>query len=338
MPLHPDLGTNNPIVYLIKLISQKMQKEINEETSIVMRQKLEVRDKNLEAIYQSESNREKIKALKEAWANLKEKKEKKEKAEKGVSLYDKMIKWLGAINISLKMQDIGQLSNPVLAPGIIAAKITAFIEEQKKEIKYITRVAKSQKKIIKEDLEIYGKYLEELIDEINKGDDDYRQEILSKLDPWAQQDPYIADAPYNKIIPRYQERLGAHEIAAAKEQASGGKKLGAGWENELKTAGLDIRRTSSDLLMDLLPVETAAINVGDEANTDAAMEAKTNAKLQVILDAGPGTTIVKDKKGNIIGSSTVNMDPAVKAAILQQAKDAQSGKIINPFQDPFFNN
>ena len=229
MAFHPDLGTNNPIVYLIKLISKKMQKEINEETSIVMRQKLEVRDKNLEAIYQSESNREKIKAIKEAWANLKEKKEKKEKAEKGLSLYDKMIKWLGAINISLKMQDIGQLSNPVLAPGIIAAKITAFIEEQKKEIAYIKRVAKSQKKIIKEDLEIYGKYLEELIDEINKGDDDYRQEILSKLDPWAQQDPYIADAPYNKIIPRYQERLGAHEIAAAKEQASGGKKLGAGW-------------------------------------------------------------------------------------------------------------
>ena len=130
--------------------------------------------------------------------------------------------------------------------------------------------------------------MEALIDEINKGDDDYRQEILSKLDPWAQQDPYIADAPYNKIMPRYQERLGAHEIASAKEQASGGKKLGAGWENELKTAGLDIRRTSSDLLMDLLPVETAAINVGDEANTDAAMEAKTNAKLQAILDAGAG--------------------------------------------------
>ena len=327
MAFHPDLGTNNPIVYLIKLISKKMQKEINEETSIVMRQKLEVRDKNLEAIYQSESNREKIKAIKEAWANLKEKKEKKEKAEKGLSLYDKMIKWLGTINISLKMQDIGQLSNPVLAPGIIAAKITAFIEEQKKEIAYIKRVAKSQKKIIKEDLEIYGKYLEELIDEINKGDDDYRQEILSKLDPWAQQDPYIADAPYNKIIPRYQERLGAHEIAAAKEQASGGKKLGAGWENELKTAGLDIRRTSSDLLMDLLPIETAKANVGDKANTDAASEAKTNAKLQAILDAGPGTTIVKDEKGNVIGSSTGNMTQDEYERMLKEVQ----GNVNNPF-------
>ena len=315
MAFHPDLGTNNPIVYLIKLISKKMQKEINEETSIVMRQKLEVRDKNLEAIYQSESNREKIKAIKEAWANLKEKKEKKEKAEKGVSLYDKMIKWLGAINISLKMQDIGQLSNPVLAPGIIAAKITAFIEEQKKEIKYITRVAKSQKKIIKEDLEIYGKYLEELIDEINKGDDDYRQEILSKLDPWAQQDPYIADAPYNKIIPRYQERLGAHEIAAAKEQASGGKKLGAGWENELKTAGLDIRRTSPDLLMDFLPIETAAINpvTGNEIIA---------AKAQRFIYA-------KADEATLDHTGWTNMD-----AIQRDRIKAASGKgpVKNPFQ------
>jgi hypothetical protein len=223
------MGTTNPIVYLIKIISKKMSKEINEETAIVWRQKLEVRDKNLEAIYQSESNREKIKAIKEAWANLTEKKEKYDKSKKGVSLYDKIIKWLGAINISLKIQDTAQLSNVVLAPGIIAAKITAFIEEQKKEVAYIKRVAKTQKEIIKEDLKFYGAGLDALIDEINKGDDDYRQEILSQLDPWAQQDPYIADAPYNKIIPRYQERLGAHEIAAAKEQASGGKKLGAGW-------------------------------------------------------------------------------------------------------------
>ena len=84
------MASKNPIVYLVKLISQKMQKEINEETSIVMRQKLEVRDKNLEAIYQSESNRAKIKAAKEVWANLTEKKEKYDKSKKGVSLYDKM--------------------------------------------------------------------------------------------------------------------------------------------------------------------------------------------------------------------------------------------------------
>ena len=322
MAFHPDLGTNNPIVYLIKLISKKMQKEINEETSIVMRQKLEVRDKNLEAIYQSESNREKIKAIKEAWANLKEKKEKKEKAEKGLSLYDKMIKWLGAINISLKMQDIGQLSNPVLAPGIIAAKITAFIEEQKKEVAYIKRVAKSQKKIIKEDLKIYGKYLEELIDEINKGDDDYRQEILSKLDPWAHQHPYIADAPYNKIIPRYQERLGAHEIAAAKDQASGGKKLGAGWGDELKTAGLDIRRTSPDLLMDFLPIETAAINP-DTGNEIIAAKAQrfTAAKAQRFTAAKVDVATL-DIKG------WATMDATQRDRIAASGK----GPINNPFQ------
>ena len=225
----PDLGTRNPIVYLIKLISQKMSKEINEETAIVWRQKHEVREKNLEAIYQSDSNREKIRLAKEAWANLKEKKEAYDKSKKGVSLYDKMIKFLKAINISLKIQDKAQLANPVLAPGIIAGKITAFIEEQKKEVKYITRVAKTQKKIIKEDLKFYGAGLEALIDEINKGDDDYRQEILSNLDPWAQQDPYIADAPYNKIMPRYQERLGAAEITAKKDQAASGKKSGPSW-------------------------------------------------------------------------------------------------------------
>lgn len=223
------MASKNPIVYLIKLISKRMQKEINEETSDVYRKKLEVRDKNLEAIYQSDENREKMKETKEAWANITEKKEKYEKSKDGVSLYDKMIKFLGAINISLKIQDKAQLANPVLAPGIIAGKITAFIEEQKKEVEYITRVAKTQKKIIKEDLKFYGAGLEALIDEINKGDDDYRQEILSNLDPWAQQDPYIADAPYNKIMSRYQERLGAHEVAAAKEQASGGKKSGPSW-------------------------------------------------------------------------------------------------------------
>jgi hypothetical protein len=321
----PDLGTRNPIVYLIKLISQKMSKEINEETAIVWRQKHEVREKNLEAIYQSDSNREKIRLAKEAWANLKEKKEAYDKSKKGVSLYDKMIKFLKAINISLKIQDSAQLANPVLAPGIIAGKITAFIEEQKKEVKYITRVAKTQKKIIKEDLKFYGAGLEALIDEINKGDDDYRQEILSNLDPWAQQDPYIADAPYNKIIPRYQERLGAHEIAAAKEQASGGKKLGAGWGDELKTAGLDIRRTSSDLLMDFLPIETAAINpvTGNEIIA---------AKAQKFIYAKADEATL-DNEG--WATMTGAWRDGIKAASGPSSTDAftYKGPVNNPFQD-----
>ena len=66
----PDLGTSNPIVYLIKIISLKMSKEINEETAIVWRQKHEVREKNIEAIFQSDSNREKIRLAKEAWDRL----------------------------------------------------------------------------------------------------------------------------------------------------------------------------------------------------------------------------------------------------------------------------
>ncbi len=223
------MASKNPIVYLIKLISKRMQKEINEETSDVYRKKLEVRDKNLEAIYQSDENREKMKETKEAWANITEKKEKYEKSKDGVSLYDKMVKFLKSLKAALEVQDKVQTANPVTGPAVIASKVTAFIEEQKKELEYIKKVAGTQKKYIKEDLKLYGEALEALIDEINKGDDAYRQEILSTLDPWAQQDPYIADAPYNKIMSRYQERLGAHEVAAAKEQASGGKKLGAGW-------------------------------------------------------------------------------------------------------------
>ena len=276
----PDMGTSNPIVYLIKIISLKMSKEINEETAIVWRQKHEVREKNIEAIYQSDSNREKIRLAKEAWVSLKEKKEKYDKSKKGVSLYDKMIKFLKAINISLKISDDAQLANPVLAPGIIAGKISAFIEEQKKEIKYITRVAKTQKKIIKEDLEIYGKYLEELIDEINKGDDDYRQEILSKLDPWAQQDPYIADAPYNQIMLRYRQRLGTHELAALKDQKASGKKAGWGLEEGIKLAVLGTAASAlySSQMASKNSVEAATKNIGTDTDTDAAVEAERLSK------------------------------------------------------------
>tara|TARA_Y100000034_G_scaffold15570_1_gene16459 strand:- start:867 stop:1811 length:945 start_codon:yes stop_codon:yes gene_type:complete len=260
------MASKNPIVYLIKLISKRMQKEINEETSDVYRKKLEVRDKNLEAIYQSDENREKIKAAKEAWANITEKKEKYEKSKDGVSLYDKMVKFLDGINISLKLQDNIQLANPVLAPGVIAGKVRAFIAEQKLEVEYIKRVAGTQKKYIKEDLKLYGEALETLIDEINKGDDAYRQEILSKLDPWAQEDPYIADAPYNKIIPRYQERLGAHEVAAAKEQASGGKKLGAGWGDIVGAAVLG--GVASQLLSQGKEnVTNSSMNLGEGTDT-----------------------------------------------------------------------
>ena len=249
------MASKNPIVYLIKLISKKMQKEINEETSDVYRKKLEVRDKNLEAIYQSESNREKIKAAKEAYAKIKEKKEKYDKAKDGVSLYDKMVKFLKGLKAALDIQDKLQTANPVTGPAVIAGKVTAFIEEQKKELEYIKKVAGTQKNVIKEDLKLYGESLEALIDEINKGDDDYRQEILSKLDSWAQQDPYIADAPYNKIMPRYQERLGAHEVAAAKEQATGGKKVGAGWGDIAGAAVI------GGLASQLIP--NGKVNVGD---------------------------------------------------------------------------
>ena len=269
------MASKNPIVYLIKLISKKMQKEINEETSDVYRKKLEVRDKNLEAIYQSESNREKIKAAKEAYAKIKEKKEKYDKAKDGVSLYDKMVKFLKGLKAALDIQDKLQTANPVTGPAVIAGKVTAFIEEQKKELEYIKKVAGTQKNVIKEDLKLYGESLEALIDEINKGDDDYRQEILSKLDSWAQQDPYIAEAPYNQIMPRYQERLGAAEVKAEEEQLAGGKVLNP---NLFKMEELKIRRAPTlDLLMNLLPVERAQLNVGDSANTDEAKTNKINA-------------------------------------------------------------
>ena len=268
------MASKNPIVYLIKLISKKMQKEINEETSDVYRKRLEIREQNLQAIYQSDENREKIKKIKEGYANLKEKKEKYEKSKDGVSLYDKMVKFLDGINISLKLQDNIQLANPVLAPGVIAGKVRAFIAEQKLEVEYIKRVAKTQKRIIKEDLKLYGEALEVLIEEINKGNDEYRQEILSKLDPWAQQDPYIAEAPYNQIMPRYQERLGAAEVKAEEEQLAGGKVLNP---NLFKMEELKIKRPSADLIASMLPVERAQLNVGDSANTDEAKTNKLNA-------------------------------------------------------------
>jgi hypothetical protein len=142
---------------------------------------------------------------------------------------------------------------------------------------------------------------------------------------------------------RYQERLGAHEVAAAKEQASGGKKSVPSWGDELNSAGLDIRRTSPDLLMDLIPVETAAINVGDEANTDAAMEAQKYADNIARVEAeyakqqaatGRGDVNVKTSTGTYTISG--NMDPSVAERMLQEARDAQSGKskkIVNPFAE-----
>ncbi len=260
------MASKNPIVYLIKLISKRMQKEINEETSDVYRKKLEVRDKNLEAIYQSDENREKMKETKEAWANITEKKEKYEKSKDGVSLYDKMVKFLKSLKAALDVQDKVQTANPVTGPAVIAGKITAFIQKQKDELDYIRTVAGTQKKYIKEDLKLYGEALEALIDEINKGDDAYRQEILSTLDPWAQQDPYIADAPYNKIMSRYQERLGAHEVAAAKEQASGGKKLGAGWGDIVGAAVLG--GVASQLLSQGKEnVTNSSMNLGEGTDT-----------------------------------------------------------------------
>jgi hypothetical protein len=95
--------------------------------------------------------------------------------------------------------------------------------------------------------------------------------------------------------------------------------------------------------MDLIPVETAAINVGDEANTDAAMEAQKYADNIARVEAeyakqqaatGRGDVNVKTSTGTYTISG--NMDPSVAERMLQEARDAQSGKskkIVNPFAE-----
>lgn len=260
------MASKNPIVYLIKLVSKKMQKEINEETSDVYRKKLDIREQNLQAIYQSDENREKMRLIREKFVDLTEKKEKYDKAKKGESIYDKMVKFLKGLKAALDAQDKVQTANPVTGPAVIAGKIAAFIQKQKDELEYIRTVAGTQKKYIKEDLKLYGEALQALVDEINKGDDDYRQEILSKLDPWAQQDPYIADAPYNKIMPRYQERLGAHEIAAIKDQESSGKKSNPNWGDiAAGAAGTVVLGALSNKLA--VGVENSSMNLGDGTDT-----------------------------------------------------------------------
>ncbi len=319
------MASKNPIVYLIKLVSKKMQKEINEETSDVYRKKLDIREQNLQAIYQSDENREKMRLIREKFVDLTEKKEKYDKAKKGESIYDKMVKFLKGLRAALDAQDKIQTANPVTGPAVIAGKIAAFIQKQKDELEYIRTVAGTQKKYIKEDLKLYGEALQALIDEINKGDDEYRQEILSKLDPWAQQDPYIADAPYIEIMPRYQERLGAAEARAAKDQASDGKKI----DPNLFKMPEFIPSFAAGLSK--LPIETAKTNVGDNVNTDDSKEAQTLADYKAIADAeyakkhaeaggGYVTVRVKTEKGTY--TQRGNMDPGEADRLIQEARDA----------------
>ena len=66
--------------------------------------------------------------------------------------------------------------------------------------------------------EFFSKQLNKLIDEVNKGRDEYRDEILNQLPIWAQTDPFIADAPTDSILKRYTLRRQAREIKARKEQ------------------------------------------------------------------------------------------------------------------------
>ena len=312
------MASRNPIIYLIKLVSNKMQKEINEETADVYRKKLEVRDKNLEAIYQSDENREKMRLIREKFANLKEKKEKYDKANKGVSIYDKMVKAVNALKKGLKAQDKVQTANPVTGPAVIAGKITAFIQKQKDVIDYIQKVAGTQKKLIKEDLKLYGDSLQALIDEINKGDDDYRQEILSKLDPWAQQDPYIADAPYNEIIPRYQERLGAHEIAAIKDQESDGKKSSPNWGDiAAGAAGAAVLGALSNKLA--VGVENSSMNLGDGTDT-AEYNNQLYYEEQLLKD-------IEDKQKN-----GEDLTPAEEEALKKAIAGTTPGTVYNAFQ------
>jgi molybdopterin converting factor small subunit len=319
------MASKNPIVYLIKLVSKKMQKEINEETSDVYRKKLDIREQNLQAIYQSDENREKMKKIREKFADLKEKKEKYEKAKKGESIYDKMVKFLKGLKAALDTQDKVQTANPVTGPAVIAGKITAFIQKQKDELDYIRTVAGTQKKYIKEDLKLYGEALQALIDEINKGDDEYRQEILSKLDPWAQQDPYIADAPYIEIMPRYQERLGSAEVKAAKDQAADGKKLDP---NLFKMKELQIRTPSPNLLMELFPIETSTTNVGDNVNTDDAKKQQEKTDYEA-LEA----RLAQEMKNN---PDDVYYSGTGTQAEKKARFDALKGKVLsrkNPFED-----
>ena len=214
------MASRNPFVYLIELFSKKIQTSITQETADLKRKQLELREDNLRRIYEGDKNRERIQNARERLAKLSEKKEKLQKNEDSVSVIDRIISALKKIKAGFTASEAAANASAA-GPGFnafLAAKTQAFIEKSKDEAEYIEKVAKKQKELIKEDIQEYKEQLSKLINEVNRGRDDYRDEILSQLPQWAQSDPFIADAPTDSILKRYNLRRQAREIRARKEQ------------------------------------------------------------------------------------------------------------------------
>ena len=214
------MASRNPFVYLIELFSKKIQTSITQETADLKRKQLELREDNLRRIYEGDKNRERIQNARERLAKLSEKKENLEKTEDSVSTLDRIISALKKIKAGFTASEAAANASAA-GPGFnafLAAKTQAFIEKSKDEAEYIEKVAKKQKELIKEDIQEYKEQLSKLINEVNRGRDDYRDEILSQLPQWAQSDPFIADAPTDSILKRYNLRRQAREIRARKEQ------------------------------------------------------------------------------------------------------------------------
>jgi ElaB/YqjD/DUF883 family membrane-anchored ribosome-binding protein len=214
------MASRNPFVYLIELFSKKIQTYVTTETADLKRKQLELREDNLERIYASEKSKEDVKRFREKLTKLSEKKEKLEKNEDSVSVIDRIISAIKKIKAGFTASEAAANASAA-GPGFnafVAAKTQAFLEKLKSEAEYIEKVAKKQKEFIKEDLQEYKEQLGKLIDEVNRGRDDYRDEILSQLPQWAQSDPFIADAPNDSILKRYNLRRQSRELRARKEQ------------------------------------------------------------------------------------------------------------------------
>ena len=214
------MASRNPFVYLIELFSKKIQTSITQETADLKRKQLELREDNLRRIYEGDKNRERIQNARERLAKLSEKKEKLQKNEDSVSVIDRIISALKKIKAGFTASEAAANASAA-GPGFnafVAAKTQAFLEKLKSEAEYIEKVAKKQKELISEDIQEYKEQLNKLIDEVNKGRDEYRDEILNQLPIWAQTDPFIADAPTDSILKRYTLRRQAREIKARKEQ------------------------------------------------------------------------------------------------------------------------
>lgn len=214
------MASRNPFVYLIELFSKKIQTSITLETADLRRKQLELREDNLEKIYANEKNKEDIKKFREKLTKLSEKKENLDKSEEDLSVFDRVLSAIKKIKKGFTASETAANASAA-GPGFnafLAAKTQAFIEKTKDEAEYVERVAKRQKEYIKEDLKEYKEQLGKLIDEVNKGRDDYRDEILNQLPQWAQSDPFIANAPTDSILKRYNLRRQARELRARKEQ------------------------------------------------------------------------------------------------------------------------